>query len=32
MKEVNPALQMEDETVETVINGFKKVREVVLGS
>jgi hypothetical protein len=32
MQEVNPALRMEDDSVEAIIAGFRKVREVVLGS
>ncbi|KAG8823135.1 hypothetical protein FRC19_004572 [Serendipita sp. 401] len=32
MREINPALKLEDETVESVITGFRKLREVVLGT
>ena len=31
MKEVNPSLGMEDEMIDAVITGFRKLREVVLG-
>ncbi|KAG8807259.1 hypothetical protein FRC17_004549, partial [Serendipita sp. 399] len=32
IKEVNPALKLEDETVDSIITGFRKLREVVLGT
>lgn len=31
MKEINPALKLEDETIASVLSGFRRVREVVLG-
>jgi hypothetical protein len=31
IKEINPALNMEEETIDSVITGFRKLREIVLG-
>lgn len=32
IKEVNPALNMEEETIDSVLNAFRKLREIVLGT